>query len=146
MTTDPGLNIGGAYGEMDVAFDGLAGRPTVADVADGQTHHLVATYDAATGVKTIWLDGVPIGSVTLTPGSLITSGGGNVAVIGNTLGPGSEPFDGEALSSADVGRHSYPVRGGRDYFSAEVPEPMTLALFGLAAGALAGYVRRRREA
>ena len=87
-----GLNAGG-YGELDMPLDGNLGRPTLADLKDGKVHHVAATYDSATGEKAIWIDGNKRYRQMLTPGTLVTSGGGNAAFIGNSLG-GPEPFDG----------------------------------------------------
>ena len=87
-----GLNINGAYGELDLPLDGVAGRPTLAQLKDGATHSVAATYDSATGRKGIWIDGTLRWSVILS-GS-ITSGGGAAAVIGNISTGGGEPFNG----------------------------------------------------
>jgi len=56
-----------------------------------------------------------------------------------------------ALSNATVGvGYSGGDRGWSDNFQVggplDIPEPVTLAMLGLAAGALGGYVRRRRKA
>ncbi|MEZ5328504.1 MAG: LamG domain-containing protein [Verrucomicrobiales bacterium] len=88
-----GLNVDGAYGELDMPLDGTndAGL-NVEDIADGMTHHIAATYDAATGDKVIWIDGVRAWSVNLGENAEITSGGGAPAFIGSTSG--GEPFTG----------------------------------------------------
>ncbi len=147
-----GLNIGGSYGEMDVAFDGLGGRPTLAQVADGRMHHVVATYDAASGVKSIWLDGSLIASVNLTPGSLITSGGGATAFIGSHSGSW-EPFTGildevalysQALSARDIAYHFDMVQGGFNYYHIPEPSAWTLGALMGAATLGAGALGRRR--
>lgn len=110
-----GLNVGG-YGELDMPLDGVAGRPTLDDLKDGDAHHIAATYDSATGKKAIWVDGVECYSVTL--GGLISSGGGAKAYIGSSAGS-DEPFNGiidevaiydYALSSEQIADHS----AGRD--------------------------------
>ena len=149
----PGISFGiyvGSYGELDVPLDGLDGRPTLADVADGEMHHLVATYDSTTGEKAIYLDGVLLDSVTVTPGTLIASGGGALATIG--AHGGGEPFNGvldevaiysAALSAEQIGSHYERVSTGFTYFS--VPEPNTFMLAGLGLVALLSCGRRRRR-
>lgn len=106
-----GLNVGG-YGELDMPLDGVAGRPTLADLKDGDAHHIVATYDSTTGKKAIWVDGVERYSVTLS--GTITSGGSAPAYIGSYSGT-DEPFQGVidevalydyALSAGQIGEHN----------------------------------------
>ena len=87
-----GLNVGGAYTELDMPLDGVAGRPTLAQLKDGTTHSVAATYDSSTGLKALWIDGTMRWSTTLT--GTISSGGGAIAVIGNTSTSGGEAFTG----------------------------------------------------
>ena len=105
-----GINVGGSYGELDIELDGQDGRPLLADLADGDIHHLVATYDAATGQKSVYLDGELLGAVSLTPGDLLASGGAAGAFIGSTNG--GEPFSGLidefAIYNAALSRKRYP--------------------------------------
>lgn len=117
-----GLHVGGRYSELDMPLDGQEGRPTVAEFADGKMHQVAATYDAATGLKAIYLDGKLRDSTQLT-GS-IASGGPAVAVIGN-LESSREPFDGmidevaiyrEALDAATIAKHWERVQAGKSYF------------------------------
>ena len=145
-----GLNIGG-YGELDIAFDGLDGRPSLAEVADGEPHHLVATFDGPSGVKSIYLDGTLIGSVDLGDDLQMLSGGAAEARIGAS--GGGEPFTGvldevaiynSAITQADIAEHIANVQGNApNYFNA-VPEPasVTMLLLGIAFGALG--LRRSR--
>src|SRR5205807_7491970 len=107
-----GLMVGGVYDELDMPLDGVGGRPALADLEDGQPHRIVATYDAATGLKAIYVDGTLRDSVSLAPGSLITSGGPADAVIGNHTYR-IEPFTGtidevafynRALTSSEIRR------------------------------------------
>jgi hypothetical protein len=108
-----GINAGGSYGELDIRFDGLAGRPSLAQLQSG-VHHVAATYDQATGVRSVYWNGVLIGSNATAPG-VMTSGGGTPAVIGNASTGGGEPFTGQidelaiygsALSAATVAAHA----------------------------------------
>lgn len=140
-----GLNVGGVYGELDMPFDGLAGRPTLAQMADGNTHHVVATYDSVSGLKAFYIDGTLRFSTTLS--GLITSGGGANAYIGSFGGFG-EPFTGvldevafynTALSAGEILIHYRNITTGYNYYT---PEPGTLTLLG---AGLAVLLRRRRR-
>jgi hypothetical protein len=147
-----GLNTGVAgYTEMDVALDGQNGRPTLAELANGDPHHIVATYDAATGMKAIYIDGNLIGAFDGPDNAPIIDGGGAEAFIGSDRG--GEPFAGvldevavwdRALPPADIAAHLQNFAQGQNYF---VPEPGTwsLAAIGMAVVAAVGAVRRRNR-
>ncbi len=120
-----GIHLQGVgYNELDMPLDGQAGRPTLAQLQDGRPHHIVATYDAATGFKAIYVDGTLRFRHRFKPGSLIVSGGDSDAAIGNA------PFAGEgfagvidefafydvALTPAEVMGHWRNVQAGRNYF------------------------------
>ena len=124
-----GLNVNG-YGELDLPLDGLDGRPTVDDLADGETHHVIASYDSETGEKSIWIDGEKLWSVDLGAGSLISSGGVAQATIGNVGPNGGEPFTGvidevaiwnRALTVDEIAAHYANVLSGSSYFSGGDP-------------------------
>ncbi|MBI4600696.1 MAG: lamin tail domain-containing protein [Planctomycetes bacterium] len=126
-----GLNVGGTYTELDMLLDGQEGRPSLADLKDGDAHHAAAVYDSATGLKALYLDGALAFKVELTRGSLIASGGSAIAYIGNMSGRG-EPFTGvidevavwkKALSAAEVAQHYARARAGKSYFEAEQGPP-----------------------
>ncbi len=119
-----GLNTGGTYSELDMPLDGQSGRPTVAQLTDGQTHHVAAAYDAATGVKSLYVDGTLRYSTTLS--GAISSAGSAIATLGNTAPGGAEPWTGvmdevaywsRALTAAEVGQHWTKAQAGNDYFS-----------------------------
>ncbi len=122
-----GLNLEGiGYNEMDMRLDGISGRPTLAELQDGKPHHLVATYDAATGLKAIYIDGTLRFRHRFPPGTRIVTGGNNPAIIGNSQ-PQDEPFNGVldefafydfALTPAEVAGHWRNVQAGRNYFGA----------------------------
>jgi hypothetical protein len=143
-----GLNTGG-YAEMDVALDGADGRPTLAQIADGTVHHLAATYDAATGVRAMYIDGVLVGMFDGPDNVQITSGGAAPAFIGSTNG--GEPFPGildevavwnRALSADEIQFHFANTLVGNNYF---VPEPGTMSLTALGLLGLCGLQLRRRR-
>ncbi len=122
-----GITVGGNYSELDMPLDGAAGRPSLAGLEDGQPHHVVATFDSATGLKAIYVDGTLRFSTTLS-GALTTANLAN-AVIGNSEANGAAPFVGtldemtywgRALSAAEVAAHASAVQSGRDYFA---PDP-----------------------
>ena len=135
-----GLNVNGGYAELDVAFDGLDDRPSLEDVSDGEPHHIVGTYDAETGAKEIYFDGVLIGSFDYGGPAPLATGGGAAGWIGSSNG--GEPVAGildevaiynSGLTQADIGTHLTNVLGGGpNYFNA-VPEPgsASLILIGL---------------
>lgn len=143
-----GLNTGG-YAEMDVALDGLDGRPSLAQIADGGVHHLAATYDAATGVKAMYIDGILVGMVDGPDNVPIVSGGAANAYIGSSAG--GEPFPGtldevavwnRALSADEIQFHFVNTLIGNNYF---VPEPGTTTTAVLGLLGLCGLGLRRRR-
>ena len=96
VTAGPVLSLGlnnGGYKEMDMKLDGVSGRPTLAQLKDGNWHHVAASYDSATGVKAIYVDGTLRFSTTHS-GNVLT-GGGAAAVIGNASTGGGEAFTGD---------------------------------------------------
>lgn len=144
-----GLNIGGTYREMDVQLDGIAGRPTLAQLADGSVHHLVASYDAATGVRSMYIDGVLVGMVDGADGLALNAGGAAAAYIGADRNV--EPFAGtldefaiwnRALSPLEIQTHFANVQAGNNYF---VPEPGTMTMAALGALGLCALRLRRRK-
>lgn len=119
-----GINVGGTYSELDMLLDGQAGRPTLATLLDGNPHHVAATYDAASGIKAIHVDGVLAFSVNLGAGQLVSSGGSTTAYLGNMSGRG-EPYSGvldevaiwkRGLTATEVARHAQNSREGKTYF------------------------------
>ncbi len=148
----PGISLGlntGGYGELDVAFDGIGDRPTLAEVADGNPHHFVATYNPVTGVKEIWMDGVLIGFFDVGDNVALTTGGAADARIGAS--GGGEPFDGKidelaiynaALTPAEIAEHLANVNGGAPNYFDIIPEPGSATLLLLC---ILGLGMRRRR-
>src|SRR5512138_2817144 len=108
-------------------LDGASGRPSLSNLENGQPHHVVATYDSATGLKAIYVDGTLRFSTTLA-GSLNTANLAT-AVLGNSETNGSAAFVGtldemaywgRALSAGEVASHASAVQAGRNYFA---PDP-----------------------
>jgi hypothetical protein len=126
-----GLHLAGrGYRELDMPLDGQDGRPTLADLTDGEPHHVVAAYDSFTGRKVIFIDGVKRFEHAYPVGTLILSGGPVAATIGNH--GSSEPFTGVidelalydfALTPAEVAEHWRRVTAGENYFGSEPPGP-----------------------
>lgn len=134
-----GLKINGTYDELDMPLDGQDGRPTLEQIVTG-THHVAATYDSASGEKSIYLDGARR-FYTITAG-LISGGGATDAWIGNNPNISNEAFTGtidevafynNALSASEIAAHYNNTLLGNNYFA--VPEPtaaLTLLLLPLA--------------
>ena len=120
-----GVHLEGlGYSELDMPLDGQAGRPTLAQLQDGKFHHVVATYDAASGIKAIYIDGTVRFRHRFPAGSRILSGGSGGAAVGNSP-VGDEPFNGVidefayydvALTPAEISGHWHHVKAGRNYF------------------------------
>lgn len=117
-----GLNLDGRYFELDMPLDGQEGRPTVGEMTDGRMHHIAATYDAASGLKTIYVDGKP--RMTVQQEGAIRSGGLSPAVIGN-METTTETFNGTidevavystALPAAEIAEHWRRAQSGEAYF------------------------------
>nr|WP_224745799.1 LamG domain-containing protein [Neiella litorisoli] len=88
--------VGQGYHTLRMPLDGKDGRPTLADLKDGQAHHIVATYDVRTGLKAIYING-EIGAWYRYPaGSKMLSGGSGMANIGNS--PNTPNSDRESYS------------------------------------------------
>ena len=156
-----GLNVDGVYSELDMPLDGADGRPTLADLKDGNTHYAVATYDSASGDKSIYIDGTLRFSTNLGVGNLIASGGGALALIGSgwSAGVPNSPFNGvldevafynAALPENVISTHYSNIMSGVNYFTSPLPAtPVpTMSVWGLGilAGLLGlmGFVRRRK--
>jgi hypothetical protein len=123
-----GLNLDGRYNELDMPLDGQAGRPTLAELTDGHTHHVAATFDAASGLKAIYIDGTRRFARQFAPGSKIVSGGSSPLTIGNIY-CGWETFSGvidevaiyaRALSADEVSAHWSNVEKNQSYFEVQV--------------------------
>jgi ferric-dicitrate binding protein FerR (iron transport regulator) len=123
-----GLNIGGRYSELDMPLDGQANRPTLAELTDGRTHHVVATFDAASGVKAIYIDGTRRFARQFAVDTPIVSGGSSPLTIGNIYG-GWETFSGvidevaiyaRALSETEVSAHWSNVEQHQSYFEVTI--------------------------
>jgi hypothetical protein len=150
-----GMNAGG-YNELDVTLDGLSGRPTFASVNDGETHHVAATYDAISGLQSLYLDGELIGQVDRGDNLNMVSGGAADAFIGSS-GGGGEFFPGiidefaiygAALTPDEIAAHFANVQAGNNFFAAAVPEPSSIAMWSVALAATIGcgwWKLRRRK-
>lgn len=115
------------YSELDMPLDGKEGRPTLAELTDGQPHHIVATYDSFTGRKAIYVDGQMRFSHVFPIGKLILNGGPTPAEIGNHVH--CEPFTGTidevayynfALTADEIAAHHDLAKLGQPYFPTDV--------------------------
>ncbi len=70
------------YSELDMPLDGIDGRPTVAQIADGKPHLITATYNSFSGIKAIAIDGQIRFAHQFPIGHCIQSGGPKPAMIG----------------------------------------------------------------
>jgi hypothetical protein len=125
-----GLQIGGRYEELDMPLDGEEGRPSLAELTNGQPHHLAATYDVASGEKAIYVDGRKCYAHRYPAGSPLVTEGRRAAAIGNGADLPWEPFHGtidevaiyrEALSAEEIARHWARVQAGQSYFETAGP-------------------------
>src|SRR5205823_9082630 len=141
-----GLTVAGVYSELDMPLDGQSGRPAVADLENGQPHHVAASYDSNSGLKAIYVDGVLRFSTTLA-GAINDNNIAN-AILGNSETNGSTPFVGtldemtfwsRALSGTEVATHSSRVLSGRDYFSSPPASATTLAFNEISSGTNAEF-------
>jgi len=151
-----GLHLGGVgYRELDMPLDGREGRPTVADLADGRPHHVVATYDSFSGAKAIAIDGVKRFEHVVPMGSLILCGGPERAEIGNHRG--LEPFTGVIdevaiydypLTPAEIEDHFLKFRRGEPYVAPASlgPEGRWRPIDRLASGESRTFNHRTAEA
>lgn len=131
-----GLKVNGTYSELDMPLDGASGRPTLAELTDGNAHHLVTTYDSVSGEKAIYIDGTLRFSTNLGAGNLISSGGGAGAIIGNWAGTGhgyagnldEVAFYNAALSASEVADHNSRILSGFDYFADDITAPTVVSI------------------
>ncbi|MEX2185546.1 MAG: LamG domain-containing protein [Pirellulales bacterium] len=131
-----GIHVAGRYEELDMPLDGEDGRPSLAELTDGAAHHLVATYDAASGEKAIYVDGRRRFSYRYPAGSPLATGGPRAAAIGNAAALPWEPFHGTmdevavynaALSADEIAAHWSRVRQGKAYFEKMAETPGNVA-------------------
>ena len=115
------LNIGG-WSELYMPLTGI-------DLTDGNVHHLAATYDPATGLKTIYLDGTATANSSYTPGSLISSLPGDSWKIGEGDNRGEDysilrdevAVYNHALSASEILQHYQTVQAGNSYLPEASP-------------------------
>jgi hypothetical protein len=146
-----GLNLGEVYDELDMPLNieisslqgGVANSgiiylddpgtplgPNDVVLKDGGAHHVVATYDSATGEKAIYIDGLKRWAYVIPPGNLlITSGGDAGAYIGSDRG--GEVFNGvmdevvfwnRGLTAEEIAEHYANVLSGKNYFGMTPPD------------------------
>jgi len=79
VTTHKNSSGGTVEDNFTIDLDGI-GRKSYGYYTDNNWHHIVLVFNAATGLKQIWVDGqLPAGfSKTITPGTFNTGGSGNL--------------------------------------------------------------------
>jgi hypothetical protein len=120
--------LGEGYHELELLLDGQDARPGLADLTDGEPHHVVATYDAKSGSKRLYIDGRLALEHVYPMGTRIVSGGPGKATIGNSPVHGSEEaftgvidevaFYDFALPALTVQLHHDAAAAASNYFHA----------------------------
>lgn len=145
-----GINGGSGYGEFDVVLDGTGGKPTVGQFTTGN-HHVIAQYNASSGLQELFYDGSLIASRTFQAGPNMISGGAANGFIGSSNGT-SEGWNGvidevalynSPLTVQEIAMHSFNLQNGQNYFFQPAPEPSTGLLLTFAVGLLSMKRRRR---
>jgi hypothetical protein len=148
-----GLNVGGSYAEMDTPLAQLG------NLLDGMVHYVAATYDSATRLQKLYIDGNLVNSLLRTQGDgKVRSGGGASGTIGNITPGGGEPFNGTidelgiyngALTADEVAQQATCFEAGKNYLSCSptmtsVPEPSSsMGVLGLATVGAVVLVKRK---
>lgn len=130
-----GLHIlGHGFQELIVPLDGKTGRPTLAQLQDGNFHHLAATYHAQTGLKTVYINGEKLNSAQYQRDSKVLSGGAGSAIIGGRSGPQRSHLHGFSGAIDEVAFYNFAipeytltlhlenVRRGKNYFGFQASE------------------------
>lgn len=112
------------YSELDMPLDGKDGRPTVAQIADGEPHTIAACYDSFSARKRIAIDGQIRFTHQFPTGHCSQSGGPKTAMIGGWRK--RESFGGVidelaiyeyALSDEEIAHHHTLARQGLHWLS-----------------------------
>ena len=86
--------VGQDYNELELLLDGQEGRPTLEQLKAQEKTHVVATYNVATGLKALYINGKLMVSHQYPPGTKMLSGGPGKATIGNSPHNHEEAFSG----------------------------------------------------
>jgi len=105
-------------------------------IFNGQWHHVAATYDSATGLKTLYFDGAQLGSTFAVPDLAITAQNFRIGATNHPFG--TEEFNG-TMDEMKVYNNALTLS---EIQAAAVPEPSGVTLW-LIGGALIGGIRRR---
>lgn len=133
----------GAVGSDDLTHYSWGGgfdidEPTGSAIFNGQWHHVAATYNSTTGLKTLYYDGAQLGSSLAVPDLAVTAQNFRIGSLQHPFG--TEEFNG-TLDEVKVYNTALTLS---EIQAAAVPEPSGVML-GLLGGALFAGLRRRPQ-
>ena len=111
-------------------------RTTGSDIFNGNWHHVAATYDAATGLKTLYYDGFQLGTPMAVPDLNVTAQNFRLGATNHPFG--TEEFNGtiDEVKVFDTALTLAEIQ------AASVPEPAGMVLLLLSGVLFAGNRRR----
>ncbi|WP_016956453.1 LamG-like jellyroll fold domain-containing protein [Catenovulum agarivorans] len=114
-----GLTIlGKGYFELPLALDGKNGRPSIAELTNGQFYHVAATYSVDSGLQAIYINAQQLAAYNHPKGSQVFSGGKVTTSIGKGFSGAIDEvaFYGLALPKLTLEMHLDNIKKGDNYF------------------------------